>query len=543
MKKIIKGMLCIAAAAALMFSVPDLAHAASANDTDFKTISYNVDIDLKTNDTAYVTEKIKVRFSDYTHCLYRNIPVRQEATYRDSDGKVVKTENLPMKISDVGVKGAPFSSYNRRGRTVIRIGDKDEYMNGTETFTVTYRVKMYKDRTAKYDSFCYDILPYDWGSAIEKSKVTIDMPKSVKKGNITVSAGKEGSEKSDKVKWSLDENTITIRTVDALDDGEGIDVGVMLPDGYFSDASSTAWMHYAEYGICVLIIILLIMLYLKFGRDPRRMQQLEFEPPEGMTPAEYGYIVDGRADRRDIYSLLLFWADRGYISIGEEPGGGFTIYKERELPADAKPYERTFFNALFPGMRTTLALSDAGRDLAGQVDICREQLRKSLSSKKTRVFSRSVSFPRLLATALGVIAVAIPGVILYVMYGSLFFLLIFVVAALLLIPSYIIGFVAADRRDVPQREKLARNLFSLLLTLVSAFICLFGLIKLQTDIIAGILFAVTALAGFVTTRYMRKRTKYGADVYARVLGYRQFIQTAEPEKIDKICETDPDFFC
>ncbi|MGI6203973.1 MAG: DUF2207 domain-containing protein [Anaerovoracaceae bacterium] len=542
MKKIITFVMCIAAAAVLALSFPCGASADTANDTDFTTVSYNVNIDLKTNDTAYVTEKIKVKLNDYTHCLYRNIPVRQEATYRDSDGDVVKTENLPMKISDVGVKGAAFSTYNRRGKTVIRIGDKDEYMNGTQTFTVTYRVKMYKDRTAKYDSFCYEILPYDWGSEIEKSKVTVDMPKSVEKDNITVTAGDEGSEKSDKVKWDLDENTITIRTVDTLKEGEGIEVGVMLPDGYFSDAASTGWMHYIEYGVCILVIILLIMMYLKFGRDPKHVQQIEFEPPAGMTTAEYGYIVDGRADRRDIYSLLLYWSELGYISIGEEPGGGFTIYKERELPADAKPYERTFFNALFPGMTTELPLSEVGPDMGEQIEVSRAQLKKGLSSKKSRIYSRSVSFPRILATALGVIALAVPGVILYVLYGSLFFFMIFAVAALLLIPAYIISFIAADRREVPQREKFARNLFSVLLVLVSAGICLFGLIKLQTDIIAGIGFALVAIAGFISTRYMRKRTKLGADIYARVLGYRRFIQSADEEKVSKICEDDPDFF-
>ena len=69
----------------------------------------------------------------------------------------------------------------------------------------------------------------------------IHMPKSVKAGNISVIAGQENStDDSSKISWDLNGNTITVKTKSALPQGDGITVGVMLPEGYFSEASSTS---------------------------------------------------------------------------------------------------------------------------------------------------------------------------------------------------------------------------------------------------------------------------------------------------------------
>ena len=42
-----------------------------------------------------------------------------------------------------------------------------------------------------------------------------------------------------------------------------------------------------------------------------------FNPPEGITPAELGYLADGVIDKKDITSLYLYLASKGYIQIIE----------------------------------------------------------------------------------------------------------------------------------------------------------------------------------------------------------------------------------
>ena len=126
-------------------------------------------------------------------------------------------------------------------------------------------------------------------------------------------------------------------------------------------------MHYAQYGLGIILILLLIYLLMKFGRDPKRIQTVEFEAPDGITPAEVGYIIDGIADKEDIVSLIFYWANKGYIKIDkldDTKDSDFRLTKLRELPEEAKTYELTFFRALFPGTCSAVLLSQLDEGVA-----------------------------------------------------------------------------------------------------------------------------------------------------------------------------------
>ena len=36
-----------------------------------------------------------------------------------------------------------------------------------------------------------------------------------------------------------------------------------------------------------------------------------------MTPAEIGYIIDGTIDQKDMTSMIMYYADRGYLKVAE----------------------------------------------------------------------------------------------------------------------------------------------------------------------------------------------------------------------------------
>lgn len=60
--------------------------------------------------------------------------------------------------------------------------------------------------------------------------------------------------------------------------------------------------------IFVLLALLSFILWLLFGREPRYTTTVEFYPPEGMTPAEMGYLIDGSIDDKDIMSMIVYYA-------------------------------------------------------------------------------------------------------------------------------------------------------------------------------------------------------------------------------------------
>ena len=70
-----------------------------------------------------------------------------------------------------------------------------------------------------------------------------------------------------------------------------------------------------------------------------------YEPPEKMGPAEVGTLIDDSVDPRDITSVLVDLAVRGYVKIVETQHKGFlssTKDYEFHLLKDREPVERSY---------------------------------------------------------------------------------------------------------------------------------------------------------------------------------------------------------
>jgi hypothetical protein len=57
-----------------------------------------------------------------------------------------------------------------------------------------------------------------------------------------------------------------------------------------------------------------------------------------MLPSEIGYIIDGSVDPKDIPSLIIYMAEKGYLSIEEEGRRNPKLIKEREIDENEKEY-------------------------------------------------------------------------------------------------------------------------------------------------------------------------------------------------------------
>ena len=71
--------------------------------------------------------------------------------------------------------------------------------------------------------------------------------------------------------------------------------------------------------IPILVFLIMFWLWSTRGRDPRTGPvAVQYAPPEGMTPAEAGTLVDEQAAMRDITATIVDLAVRGYIVIEEK---------------------------------------------------------------------------------------------------------------------------------------------------------------------------------------------------------------------------------
>ena len=101
---------------------------------------------------------------------------------------------------------------------------------------------------------------------------------------------------------------------------------------------------------------------------------MEFGPPEGMNRADVGYIIDGETDNRDVVSLLIFWADKGFIEIHQPDEKNMTFKKLKDLPQDANDYEKILFSKMFV-LSDNIDVRDMRYEFADTVNSAKKRIR------------------------------------------------------------------------------------------------------------------------------------------------------------------------
>lgn len=536
-----KAAIMIAAVLILIMAVPAFASAA-----DYSTTNYNVQVNVKDDNSAYITEKIGLDINNGINGIYRYIPLSQTVTYNDKDGKAIEKVRNPMKVEDISVENDPFTKSKENGNMVIKIGDSAQTVNGKKTYTLSYRSRMYDDGVKDYDSFYYNVLPNNWETPIEKSGITINMPKKFNKDNVDVYAGsKDKRNDSDKISWKVKGNTITITAKEKLEQGSGITVGIKLPEGYFSGELSTFWMKILLCATGVIIAMLLGLFWFRFGRDPKIVQTVEFEPPAGIGPAEVGYIIDGSVDKKDIVSLIFWFAQKGYITIEEKDKKDFVLNKVKDLPDDARPFEKTFFNGLFEqGIGGSVIMSEIGPEFYSTFETTKEQVEEHFTeNKKTRVFPRSASSARVGGYALMIVGFAIAAFVTAKIYASIWVCVPVGILCILTIIACALGTSATDKKYAKSLGgRITTALFSLIFIAAAAALTIFLSWWSIGFIFGGLAVALMEVAAYFTIRFMQSRTKYGTELMGKLLGFKEFIKAAEVEKLEAMIEENPSYF-
>ena len=139
--------------------------------------------------------------------------------------------------------------------------------------------------------------------------------------------------------------------VAGLRPGEGLTIVLGFPKGVLAppSASRELWWKLSDNAAFFVVALMPILsfaamlyLYLRFGRDPGRRTPIvvEYEPPEDLSPAEVGSLLDERIDTPDIVSTAIDLAVRGYITIREEETTQLLFFThkdyrfEKRKPAD-----------------------------------------------------------------------------------------------------------------------------------------------------------------------------------------------------------------
>lgn len=503
---------------------------------NFYITDYYINLDVKENRDVVITEDIGVYFTSHSHGIYRTIPTRTYMFYEKGEKKLLKA-----KISDIQVSES-YTIQPSMMSTIIKIGDPVAYVYGPKHYKIKYTYSLGVDPLKDQDEFYFNIIGTQWNTSINNVKFKITLPKPYEELNKTTgfSMGVFSNRGYDPnyLKYVISNNHIILGKVTRkLEPNEALTVRISLPENYFSKNKYSDEKNYIITLMTILTLIAFLM-WLFFGKDEKVIPVVNFYPPKNRNSAEVGVEYRGKASQKEIVSLIMYLANKGYIEI-EDDGVSFTLHKLREY--DGKnSCERRLMSAIFKNSDIATA-----EDLQFSKSFYRncEGIIKSLNNIKKFIFDKSANSP----AKLSILLICILGLFISMIYtiGDYSFVIFHQVESyILLFPLF--GSIALFSILY---EILTSNEYSILKIQKSVALTVWGIMFIGapltffmqnlggiiTDKIPVLLYGIVCIViSFVCLLNMPKRNKKGRLLLGQIEGFKKFLEVAEKRRIEAL---------
>lgn len=561
MKKYIKSFILLVA---LLLFIPLNTNAYSNNNSEYVIESYDINIVVNEDNTLNITEQIGVYFNVNKHGIFRKIPLHNNVIRLDGTTSKNRAQISNIEVSD------EYSLSTEKGYKIIKIGNPYKTLNGQKNYKISYVYNLGRDTGKNYDELYFNLIGDEWDTSISNITFTIIMPKEFDVSKLGFSSGKKGFTDSSKITYSVDGNVITGKYEGTLNAENALTVRLELPDGYFVGASyNIDLMSIIAIILSLIFAFISYMLWHKFGKDNQVVETVEFYPPQGFNSAEIGLLYNGRVDKKDVISLLIYLANKGYIKIVEIQekslfsNSKFKIIKQKEYDGN-NPNEEAFLNGLFASKDSLKSYEDGKKYLKNKeliqkmdsnkdvTEVTEEDLfdnfYKTIDSIVSNLNNKKNKEKIFEKTSLGKGALIISMIIVT-------FILITIKPIMelgngfILLPTALIfsgsGFLMILTALFIKRN-MAIKLFHLILGLI--FLAIEWPIVLPALFIEPI-YLITYIIGlvcitlmFIFTTIMPKRNKFGNDMLGKIKGFKNFLEIVEKPKLEAIVLENPTYF-
>ncbi|MBU0982432.1 MAG: DUF2207 domain-containing protein, partial [candidate division Zixibacteria bacterium] len=422
----------------------------------FEIDRFHSDITVQEDGSIDVTETIEVTFSRQRHGIFRAIPYK----YRDELGKMHRAPIEVHAVTDEHGRAREMK-VTREGNVInIRIGSASRYVNGRQTYVITYTVDNMLLYLDDRDELYWNVTGDMWEVSMAEVSADIRLPFAPTQTWTACYTGRRGSNESACTAEAQETQGAHFAATRMLYGGEGFTIALGWNKGLVAQPSGFMqflWrINIGDNWVLIFPPIIFVYMFFRWrkrGRDPRVMESVtvQYEPPKvdgvPLTPAESGTLIDETLDPRDITAGLIGLASKGFLTIEEDVEEGlialldktdYKVQKEKEPDDTLTPFEFKLMTALFPGdltLASTLRLKNKFYKHLPKLQQAQynELVRKGL-------FQSNPNTVRQQTVGVG-IAVAIVGVILGFMFNPEG--IISVVVASVLSGAAIAGFASA----------------------------------------------------------------------------------------------------
>lgn len=286
-------------------------------------LSFHSDIEIDENGEILVKEIIRIRAEGHEiqRGIYRELPVTRP-------GRTGKHEPAPIEIVSIKRDGEKESYHTQKGQRDIRIymGSKSRNLDpGVYTYEIIYKSVNQVGYFDDFDELYWNVVGHQWTFPILEYSATIRLPGGAEYIRGACYTGPPGSQQSEcNIGFRESDQVVVAEGTGSLRPREGFTIAVAWPKGYVDDAFSQrlglGWLNKLLFFAGLIIFIFYgYKWWQKVGVDPEKPPVVpDWNPPEGLSPAEVCYIFHKRITDKAISAALVSAGVKGKIRIENE---------------------------------------------------------------------------------------------------------------------------------------------------------------------------------------------------------------------------------
>ena len=484
----------------------------------------------------------------------------KEVDYYVSDGQGGMTrQEAPFTVTPYKVLSIDILDPGGRMITGTSALDLSDYAGRTVDFSISYTLEnRLRENMGEVGFYLQLMKGFYTDMRMDELNITVEAPFDIHR----IYGGGGGTQRPILGEPAIDGSRLAAQSIEPFESQDVSYVVEFKGAGFIRKASTIDFIFPS-----VLLAAMFCVLFFAFlhRKEKPPVPVIEFYPPEGMNPAEVGYVIDERISGRDVTSLLYYWASQGHLKIETINNKRYVLHYLSELDEEHAGYERYMFSALWKigAKRHSVSSEELKDKFHSVVKSTSVQLKKSFSG--TRGLYRKRRSPLVATSSLlmcmGFVAFIIMGQFVDYVAGVLpvrplfmlsgkfgeyeddfYVMFIFVLFSALLSLFLATNFYRSDRVIKSAAGSIRRILCLVLAisgTIMFTLVCGDGkmLLTISALISAASLYAIVNALPFIA-----RLSDYGIHARGLCLGFKMFLVAAEKQRFEMLLSENPDYY-
>lgn len=539
----------------LCASLIQMTVALASNDQGYYYRIWDTEVTVSPDNTWNVTEHYDVAFTEERHGIYRYLQNEFGANRNlnaDGEPRDIRYCRYRPVIEITGTGGDHAELVDDDNDcTVVRWGSAYQLVRGFKQYDLEYTYRTPDDRITARDYIFHSIIPADVKTDIEEFRFCINFTKPLPDDiaqRLKIYNGPFGSERL----ATTEQLTVTptriagvIRNVEAY---TPVTIYAELPEGYYEDTlKSNTWM--ASLFFYIALLFALWILYCELNdQQPKITPSVEFYAPDGLTPTLVGKIIDGSTDDIDIAALIPWLAQKGYLTIRDIPAesgifgkkGDVELTRVKNLPPEAPAYQHSIMKLLFC-KGDVLLMSKMG-DRHTRAQAAKSNVDKIFKGDKELSHTHHVwAFLGLIASSSICLMVSS-----FVSLTNDEHIIGSGIWGISFLGAWCIRIATAERRLFSSSWSKISSWVGRAIAFAAVLFALYVIVfESQDHVLSMPMYLTLAALCYVVCEFSYRTvidTPYRVEMASRLKGFREFIDTAEKDRLKQLVDRDPSYF-